>query len=111
DRLTKLVESLLDFGRMEAGAHRYRLEPRDCTELVGRIVEDFRGEAEAGGHKVEFQGNGSVPIDVDGEALARAVWNLLDNAVKYSPEHPTVEVGLTSRGGDVRIAVRDQGMG
>lgn len=45
DRLTRLVESLLDFGRMEAGARRYTFERRDCTELVQRVVEEFRREA------------------------------------------------------------------
>ena len=44
DRLMRLVESLLDFGRMEAGARRYRFEPRDCTEFVRAVVDDFRGE-------------------------------------------------------------------
>ncbi len=111
DRLTRLVESLLDFVRMEAGAHRYKFEQLDCAELVGRVVEDFRPDAEASGYKVEFRGNGSAAVDVDSEALARAVWNLLDNAVKYSPEHDTVEVGLNRGNGDVRIAVRDRGMG
>jgi two-component system phosphate regulon sensor histidine kinase PhoR len=111
DRLTRLVESLLDFGRMEAGARRYRFEPRDATELVRRVVEDFRAEARAAGYDVEFRGNGSAPIDTDDEALARAVWNLLDNAVKYSPKPSHVEVGLHNRDGHVFIVVRDHGMG
>jgi signal transduction histidine kinase len=111
DRLTKLVESLLDFGRMEAGARHYQFEPRDCTELVRRVVEDFRGEARASGYEVEFHGNGSAQIETDGEALARAVWNLLDNAVKYSPDHRAVEVDLSRREGTVCIAVRDHGIG
>ncbi len=111
DRLTRLVESLLDFGRMEAGAHPYRFEQRDCTELVSRVVEDFRSEAQAAGYEIDFRGNGPVPIQTDGEALSRAVWNLLDNAVKYSPNHHTVEVGLERREKSVFIAVRDHGIG
>ena len=111
ERLTRLVESLLDFGRMEAGARRYRLEPRDGTELVGRVVEDFRSEASATGHEVEFRGNGSALIDADDEALSRAVRNLLDNAVKYSPEPSPVEVGLERRNGQVFISVHDYGIG
>jgi len=111
DRLTRLVESLLDFGRMEAGARRYRLEPRDGTELVRRVVEDFRAEARAAGCDIEFHGNGAAPLDADDEALARAVSNLLDNAVKYSPDASRIEVGLHNRDGQVRIAVRDHGIG
>jgi two-component system, OmpR family, phosphate regulon sensor histidine kinase PhoR len=111
DRLTKLVESLLDFGRMEAGARRYNFEPRNCTELVGRVVEEFRAAAPASGYDVEFQGNGNALIEADGDALGRAVWNLLDNAVKYSPDHHTIVVQLHRNGGDVRIDVRDHGIG
>jgi signal transduction histidine kinase len=111
DRLTRLVESLLDFGRMEAGARRYRFEQRDATELVRRVVDDFRVEAVAAGYDIEFRGNGSAPIEADEEALVRAVWNLLDNAVKYSPKPSHVEVGLHERDGQVAIAVRDHGMG
>jgi two-component system phosphate regulon sensor histidine kinase PhoR len=105
------VESLLDFGRMEAGARRYNFEPRNCTELVGRVVEEFRAAAPASGYDVEFQGNGNALIEADGDALGRAVWNLLDNAVKYSPDHHTIVVQLHRNGGDVRIDVRDHGIG
>jgi signal transduction histidine kinase len=111
ERLTKLVESLLDFGRMEAGARRYTFERRDCTQFVGSVVEDFRGTAEAAGYNVKFNGNGSAPIAVDEEALARAIWNLLDNAVKYSPDHQTVEVAVHRQGADVAIDVQDHGIG
>lgn len=111
DRLTRLVESLLDFGRMEAGAHRYRFEPRDGTELVRRVVGEFQSDARATGQEVQFRGNGSAPIEADQEALSRAVWNLLDNAVKYSPNHQPIAVGLESRNGQVFITVRDQGIG
>ncbi len=111
DRLTRLVESLLDFGRMEAGARRYRFEPCDCTELVRRVVDDFRGEANAAGHEIEFRGDSSAQIEIDDEALSRAVRNLLDNAVKYSPEPSPVEVGLERRNGQVFISVHDHGIG
>ena len=96
---------------MEAGARRYQFEPRDCTEVVSRIVEDFRGEAHATGHDIEFRGSGSAQIDVDDEALGRAVRNLLDNAVKYSPGPSPVEVDLERRNGHVFISVHDHGIG
>jgi signal transduction histidine kinase len=111
DRLTKLVESLLDFGRMEAGARRYQFETRDCTDLVDRVVQAFREEVEGAGYRVGFSGNGKALIDADSEALGRAIWNLLDNAVKYSPDRRTVEAAVERRGGDVRIAIQDHGIG
>ncbi len=111
DRLTRLVESLLDFGRMEAGARPYLFERRDCRELVARVVADFRSEAQAAGYQIEFCGDGPAWIEADSEALSRAIWNLLDNAVKYSPEHRTVEVGLSRGKATVSVSVRDRGIG
>jgi signal transduction histidine kinase len=111
DRLARLVESLLDFGRMEAGQRRYRFEQRDCGELVSGVVEEFRSEAQAAGHEVKLSADGSAMIETDSEALSRALWNLLDNAVKYSPGRHSVEVGVHRRNGDVLIAVEDHGIG
>jgi signal transduction histidine kinase len=111
ERLTRLVESVLDFGRLEAGARPYRFELCDCTELVSRVVQDFRGEPKAAEHDLQFRASGAVPIDADAEALARAVWNLIDNAVKYSPEGGPVEVNVTTGSGSVSITVRDHGIG
>jgi signal transduction histidine kinase len=111
ERLTRLVEALLDFGRIEAGARRYHCERRDCAKLVECVVEEFRPEAKAADHEIAFTSTGTAQIDADQEALSRAVWNLLDNAVKYSPDHPTVEVGVARANGSVSIAVRDHGIG
>jgi signal transduction histidine kinase len=111
DRLTRLVESLLDFGRMEAGAHPYRFERCDCGGLVEAVVDDFRRHVEPAGYDVTMTTNGSMQIEADGEALSRALWNLLDNAVKYSPDHHTVAVTLHGGDDSVRIAVQDRGIG
>ncbi|MBI4906041.1 MAG: hypothetical protein HY820_20575 [Acidobacteria bacterium] len=111
ERLTRLVESLLDFGRMEAGARKYRLAPHDCSGFVQRVVDDFRGEMQTSGYEIRSNGNGSALIEADDEALSRALWNLLDNAVKYSPDDRTIEVGQHRQGQTVAISVRDHGIG
>jgi signal transduction histidine kinase len=111
-RLERLIEGLLDFGLMEAGEVRYRLESVDAGELVRNIVEAFQRTVSATGCQVEL----SLPpcpcrIRADGDALGRALWNLLDNAVKYSPENRTVWVEVAPQGDRFAIAVRDHGMG
>jgi signal transduction histidine kinase len=111
DRLTRLVESLLDFGRIEARARQYIFEPRDCTELVHQVVNDFRPEAESVGYEIQFAADCSVLVAVDVEAFSRALWNLLENAIKYSPDCHTVEVQVTRCDDTVQIAVRDHGIG
>ena len=111
NRLSRLVESLLDFGRMEAGARPYRLEPMDVGRLVKTIVEEFLQETGSVHSEIECV----VPIEStqvkgDGDALAQALWNLLDNAVKYSGENKKIQVEV-EEGDPVIIRVRDQGFG
>jgi two-component system sensor histidine kinase SenX3 len=66
----------------------------------------------AAGYRVEttLQSEGAR-VSADREALGRAIWNLLDNAVKYSPSHKTVWLATAARDGSVEISVRDRGVG
>jgi len=112
DRLQRLVEALLDFGRMEAGRRPYRFEKLDAGALAQDVTEEFRREAVGHGFAVECSVNGeSCPVDADSEALSRALWNLLDNAVKYSGESRRIDVGVERDGDVVRLLVRDYGLG
>lgn len=111
ERLTNLVESVLDFGRMEAGARPYALAPHDCSKLVEHVVTDFREAPQASGRPVILHKNGTMPVAADDEALTRAVWNLLDNAAKYSPQGSEIAVKLATAGAEARIGVRDRGFG
>jgi signal transduction histidine kinase len=111
-RLHRLVEGLLKFGRMEAGVVRYQFEALDTTALLRTLVDEFSREASRHGCHVELDANGSVPPALaDREALGCVIWNLLDNAVKYSPDCRTVWVNLATENGQVAIHVRDQGVG
>jgi signal transduction histidine kinase len=112
ERLQHLVESLLDFGRFEAGGLEYRLEPMDAGALAGDIVDAFREGAGADGFRIELSGTEcDLPIRADRDALTLALRNLLDNAVKYSGESRTVWVELAGADGLVTIRVRDRGIG
>jgi signal transduction histidine kinase len=112
ERLQRLVESLLDFGRIEARAFRYRFESLDPVALVGDLVAEFQEKAAAQGYRVEQALPGELPlIHADREALGLALRNLLDNAVKYSPDCRTIWVEMARERGRLAIRVRDQGMG
>jgi signal transduction histidine kinase len=112
ERLQRLVESLLDFGRIEARAFRYHYEHLDPVTLVGDLVAEFQEKAAAQGYHVELEFAGEYPlIHADREALGLALRNLLDNAVKYSPDCRTVWVEMARERGRLAIRVRDQGMG
>ena len=111
-RLKHLVEDLLDFGRMESGRKQYQVEPHDVFGVVRAVVADFREEALAGGFGVELNLDSNAPtVKADEQELRRAIRNLLENAVKYSPECRTVWVEGRVNHRQVAISVRDRGMG
>ncbi len=111
-RLERLVEGLLNFGRMEAGARQYHFEELDATSLVHRVVAEFAPQLEAQGRRIELSGTETpLKIDADPEAIGVALRNLVDNAIKYSPGRPTVWIDWGPFHHYVAIRVRDQGPG
>jgi signal transduction histidine kinase len=111
-RLQRLVEALLNFGRMEAGKRPYRFEEMDVSELIERVVSELRHPAEESGRRIELAGpDYPCPVEADPEAMAVALRNLIDNALKYSPNEPAVWVEWGIENGQIAIRVRDRGMG
>lgn len=112
ERLEKMVEGLLDFGRIEGGEYRYRFERVDIAGRVRALVDEFQEKVTPKGYRVELSGElESALVLADWEALSRAIWNLLDNAVKYSPGSDTIWVELALEGGSAAIRIRDRGLG
>jgi signal transduction histidine kinase len=112
NRLHRLVEDLLDFGRMESRRKQYHMNTYDAFQLVRAAVSDVGEHAAAGGFHVETHLDSiEAPIRADEEAFRRTVRNLLENAMKYSPECRTVWVDGEISSHQVSISVRDQGMG
>ena len=111
-RLERLVEDLLDFGRMESGRKQFRVETHDAFALVRSAVAEFREEALAEGFQMELSLEARAAlVEADEEALRRAFRNLLENAVKYSPECRTIWVKGELNHRQVAISVQDRGMG
>ncbi len=112
DRLTRLVENILDFSRMEEGRKEYRFVSLDTSGWLRKLADDF--ETEVTGTKVDVITNipDKLPaISADPEALGSAVRNLLDNAVKYSPGEKAIWLDAAAEGKEVIIRVKDQGIG
>jgi two-component system phosphate regulon sensor histidine kinase PhoR len=111
-RLRGMVESLLDFARMEAGRQIYRLDDVDIAGLVQMVTAEFLEQAALNGQRISLEiPAGEHRTRADSEAMTRALWNLLDNAVKYSPESSIVRVSVKPEGDEMAIAIEDQGMG
>jgi signal transduction histidine kinase len=112
ERLKRLVESILDFGRMQSGAYQFRFEPTPADEWVRQVVRDFQNATGESGVSVEASGSSNeATAMLDREAMRGALWNLLDNAVKYSPDEKRVEVEIREDVAALAIRVRDHGMG
>jgi signal transduction histidine kinase len=111
-RLQRLVENLLDFGRMESAAAEYRLTPIHLDALLRQLTGDFANEVRISGRRIDAVLSDGLPIVLaDPEALGRAVWNLLDNAAKYSPPDTPITVEADRSAEGVAIRVRDEGPG
>jgi two-component system phosphate regulon sensor histidine kinase PhoR len=111
ERLTSLIDNVLDFSALEGGKGPYRLKQGDLSEAIDRALDAFRYRSEQDGIEIRLEASGELPpVLIDQEAIALAVINLLDNAVKYGGQSP-VELELSARRSAVDIAVRDHGPG
>jgi len=112
ERLSRLVNQILTFSRIERGAQIYNFEEGDLTSAVERIVDDYREYLERAGFTVERKlAESAPPVRFDAVALSQAVVNLLDNAVKYSGPSRDIAVRVEARNGSVTFEVEDHGMG
>jgi signal transduction histidine kinase len=111
NRLRRLVETLLDFGRLETGKLQFHFEELDAAALVRQAASDFMESQQTPDHHIEVETPLSPVIHADRETLRCVFWNLFENAVKYSPGCDTVWVNLSCSGQHVEIAVRDRGVG
>ena len=111
-RLQRLVENLLNVGRLQAGARPYHLEPLDPRALVEQVVAGFCAELANPGCEIEVSGDTApVRLLADADAVGLALHNLLDNAVKYGGAGRPVSVSWARQGDRVALRVRDQGPG
>jgi signal transduction histidine kinase len=113
ERLKKRVEGLLAFGRSLSPAG---VEHQKCfidpVELVDSVVREFKDTDSAPDYELSVSPAEDTPlIEGDATALSTAVWNLLDNAVKYSPDCKKIWVELGREGENAYVRVRDRGRG
>ncbi len=110
-RLTRLTDQLLALSREDAGVGPPAREPVDLAALVAGVAETMRPLAEARGLRLHANGRGPAWVSGDPARLRQVFYNLLDNAIKYSPEGGPVEAHVEARGGEAVAAVRDAGVG
>jgi signal transduction histidine kinase len=111
-KLTRLIENILDFSRMEAGLRPYRMEPADLRESVTKVLARMETQFSQGHFEVATAIAPDLPrILADERAAEQAIENLLANAMKYSGESRRIEVAARRADGHIVISVRDHGIG
>ncbi len=112
ERLTALINNILDFSRIEAGRKEYEFRPTDIGDLVHNTLDSYRYQIEQQGFEFQEKIDENLPpITVDREAIARAVVNLVNNALKYSADDKYLGVNLYRENGAVKLEVIDHGIG
>ena len=112
ERLTQLINNILDFSRIEAGRKEYRFARADVGRIVEEVVEAYRFPIEQQGFRLQVQLAEDLPeAEVDKEALSQALINLVNNAIKYSRDDRFIGIQALAEGGRILISVTDRGIG
>ena len=112
ERLTRLIENILDFSRIERGTKEYSFDAADISEVVRRSVAAMRYEFHKQGATLRVHLPRNLPeIHADRDALEETILNLLSNAVKYSLGKKAVTLTVKLTGPWLDIAIADKGMG
>lgn len=112
ERIYRLTNSLLDINRLESGQPVTNRQPAQVADLVKDALEVISHPARSKDLIIENQVGGSLPVVyVDGEMIRRVLINLLENAVKFTPQHGQIITGAQQDADFVRIWVVDNGPG
>ncbi len=112
ERLTHLVNNILNFSRMEAGRKEYNFQSIELNELVKKVLENYDFHLRQNGFGVKLQLGENLPsINADEESLSEALLNLIDNAIKYSNKEKFIGLKTGMDNGSVFLEVEDHGIG
>jgi len=110
-RLQTVIDAVLRISRIEAGRHAIARRPVDLSALLADVVEFYLPEAETRGQRIAMAVAPELAVAGDGDLLFQGFANLLDNAVKFTPEGGTISVAAAVEDGAVRVEFRDDGPG
>src|SRR5437762_14304229 len=112
ERLTALINNILDFSRIEAGRKEYDFRETNIAELVRNTLNAYRYQIEEQGCTFEQSIDSSIPtVRSDREAIGRSLVNLVNNALKYSVDEKFLGVKLYRADGVLKLEVVDRGIG
>ena len=111
-KLTRLIENILDFSRMEAGLRPYRTAPADIGAVARQVLDDMASQLNQMQFNVHLEVEPDLPrVNVDEDAVEQAIENLLANALKYSGEARDIDLRVGRANSPVCVSVKDRGIG
>jgi len=112
ERLTRLVNNILNFSRMEAGKKEYHFEPIDVNGIISAVLDTYQLRLHTEGFTPEIELSHGLPfLSADKEAISEAIINVLDNAVKYSDKDKYLRIGTGTSAHGIFIEIEDHGIG
>ncbi|TAK64374.1 MAG: hypothetical protein EPO24_03395 [Bacteroidetes bacterium] len=112
ERLTRLINNILDFSKMEAGKKQYNSNEIDLNSIISEILDTYYYHLESEGFETKVELQQSLPImQGDKEAIAEAIMNVLDNAIKYSSSTKEIRVATGVSGKTMFVEIEDKGIG
>jgi signal transduction histidine kinase len=111
ERLTRLINNVLDFSKIEKNKKEYHFEFIDLSDVVQSAVNSMEYWMNEQGFKIESEIKPNVKTKADGDAIEQAVLNLLSNAMKYSFERKEINLRLWTENQSINIQVEDKGIG
>lgn len=109
-KMEKLIEELLDVSRIDAGKMNYDMQTEDFDQMIRDSVEDFKSISPAN-NKIELTGESGAVVNCDRAKINQVVYNLLTNAIRYSPENKPVQISLHKSDNMVLCRIKDWGTG
>jgi signal transduction histidine kinase len=111
-KLTRLIDNILDFSKMEAGLRPYKIGPTDLGEVTQGVLAALQSQFRQNQFSVRYEQQDEIPpIMVDTDAVAQAIENLLTNAMKYSADSRDIGVRVGMLDGYASVSVVDHGIG
>jgi signal transduction histidine kinase len=111
DELNRFISSILELAKLESNRLQLNIESKDVNQIIERALEVFKAPAKSKGIQLSADLEPQFPIKLDPLLISKVINNLIDNALKYSPENSEVRVQTREKDGWIEISVCDQGIG
>lgn len=111
DEVLRIFAAMLRLAEIEGGSVRARFAPVDLAAVVERVADAYRPDIESSGRSLEVGTLAAASVQGDSDLIAQAIANLLENAMRHTPQGTAISVRLQRDNGGVRLEVTDQGPG